>query len=96
MLCCLGYSDRVVASFAQQIQSEYYGGNQYMPIEVIALEDFIASTKTETETTTQAYTWYAMFHSFFLIKSNKMVPQLFHTANTELHFWINGTLCLLR
>ena len=27
VLCCRDYSERVVASFSNQIQSEYYGGN---------------------------------------------------------------------
>ena len=27
VLCCHDYAERVVASFANQIQSEYYGGN---------------------------------------------------------------------
>ena len=40
VLCCRGYSERVVTSFARQIQSEYYGGNISMSIEGIALEHF--------------------------------------------------------
>ena len=35
VLCCRDYADRVVASFYHQIQSEYYGGNRSMSIEVI-------------------------------------------------------------
>ena len=31
------YADRVVYSFTNQIQSEYYGGNMYVSIEGIAL-----------------------------------------------------------
>ena len=27
VICCRDYAERVVASFANQIQSEYYGGN---------------------------------------------------------------------
>ena len=34
------YAERVVASFTQQIQSEYYDGNIYVSIEGIALEHF--------------------------------------------------------
>ena len=30
------YAERVVESFSNQIQSEYYGGNRSVPIEVIA------------------------------------------------------------
>ena len=42
VLCRRDYAERVVASFANQIQSEYYGGNIYVSIEVIALERFSA------------------------------------------------------
>ena len=44
VLCRCDYSDRVVAIFAHQIQSEYYGGNRSFSIEVIALEHFSALT----------------------------------------------------
>ena len=39
------YDDRAVASFAHQIQPEYYGGNRFVSIEGIALEHFSAFTK---------------------------------------------------
>ena len=32
-----GYAERVVAKFASQIQSEYYGGNRSVSIEGVAL-----------------------------------------------------------
>ena len=37
VLCLCEYSERVVASFANKIQSEYYGGNRSVSIEGIAL-----------------------------------------------------------
>ena len=40
MLCHRDYSDRVIDIFAHQIKSEYYGGNQSISIEGIALEHF--------------------------------------------------------
>ena len=40
VLCCRYYAERVVASFANQVQSEYYGGNRSVSIEGIALENF--------------------------------------------------------
>ena len=43
ILCCRDYAERVVASFADQIQSEYYGGNRSVSIEGIALEIFSAA-----------------------------------------------------
>ena len=36
VLCRRDYAERVVASFANQIQSEYYGGNRSVSIEGIA------------------------------------------------------------
>ena len=32
VLCCRDYAERLVASFANQIKSEYYGGNIYVSI----------------------------------------------------------------
>ena len=37
VLCCREYTERVVASFSNQIKSEYYGGNRSVYIEGIAL-----------------------------------------------------------
>ena len=37
VLCLRDYAERVVASFANKIQSEYYGGNRSVSIEGIAL-----------------------------------------------------------
>ena len=34
ILCCRDYAEQVVSSFSQQIQSEYYGRNISMFIEV--------------------------------------------------------------
>ena len=42
---CWDYSESLVASFAHQIQSEYYGGNRSVSIKGIALEHFSASDK---------------------------------------------------
>ena len=42
VLCCRDYAERVAASFFNQIQSEYYGGNISVSIEGIALEHIIA------------------------------------------------------
>ena len=46
MLCRCDYSERVVASFPHQIQSEYYGGNRTVSIEGITLEHFSALPQT--------------------------------------------------
>ena len=46
------YSERVVASFANKIQSEYYGGNRSVSIEGIALENFSAVTQAGINSST--------------------------------------------
>ena len=43
VLCRRDYAERVVASFDNQIQYEYYVGNRYVSIEGIALENFSAA-----------------------------------------------------
>ena len=40
LLCRCDYAERLVVSFANQIQSEYYVGNRSVSIEGIALEHF--------------------------------------------------------
>ena len=52
----------MVASFAHQIQSEYYGVNISVSIEGIPLEYFSAPTHTETEGTPQERTRHDVFH----------------------------------
>ena len=42
VLCCHDYAKMVVASFSNQIQSEYYGVNRSFSIEGIELEHFSA------------------------------------------------------
>ena len=43
--CRCDYSEMVVAIFAHQLQSEYYGGNISMPVKGITLEIFSLSPK---------------------------------------------------
>ena len=64
MLRCCDYSERLVASFAHQIKSEYCGNNRYLSIEGIAFEHFSAPTQNETATTPQSRKHRAMIHSF--------------------------------
>ena len=80
VLCCRGYSERVVASFANQIQSEYYGGNRSVSIEGIALEHFSAAPQADINSTTPSRLRHAVFHSFYLTIANRMLPLLLHTV----------------
>ena len=64
MLCCCDYAETVVAIFAHQIKSEYYGGNRYFSIESILLERFSAPTQTETSVASQACIRHYVLHSF--------------------------------
>ena len=49
MLCHRYYAEIYVAIFTNQIDYEYYGSNQYVSIEVIALDHFSEPTQTESE-----------------------------------------------
>ena len=64
VLCCLDYAERVVASFANQIQSEYYGGNRSVSIEGIALEHFSAAPQSDINSSLLPCPMHAVFHSF--------------------------------
>ena len=74
------YSERVVVSFSNQIESEYYGGNISLSIEVILLEHLSALPKTDIISTTPSHQRHAVFHSFYLKIANRMLPLLLHTA----------------
>ena len=47
VLCRRDYADRLVSSFSNQIQSEYYGGNISVSLEGIALENFNVATQAD-------------------------------------------------
>ena len=64
ILCRRDYDERVVASFANQIKSEYYGGNRSLSIEGIALEHFSAATQADINSSTLSHPRHAVFHSF--------------------------------
>ena len=65
MLCCRDYAERVVASYAHQIQPYYYGGNISLSIEVIVFEHFSELTQTEIKASTKPCPLHAAFHSLF-------------------------------
>ena len=96
LLCRLDYAEIVVASFTHQIHYEYYGGNRSVYIEGIALEHFSVPTKKiYKENQKHAYVMLCFIH-FFLMTANIILPQLLHTENASLKFWINETLCRIR
>ena len=80
-LCRRDYADRVVASFANQIKSEYYGGNTSVSIEVITLEHFSALPNVNINSTTQSRQINAVFHFFHLMIANRILPLLLYTAS---------------
>ena len=75
----LDYADRLVASFANQIQSEYYGGNRSVSIEVIALEHFCALPQTKINSSTKPCPRHAVF-CYFLLDNSKQ-----NAATTTAH-----------
>ena len=64
VLCRHDYAERVVASFANQIKSEYYGGNRYVSIEGIVLEHFSAAPKADNNSSKISWQSHAVFHCF--------------------------------
>ena len=86
VLCRRDYAERVVASFSNQIQYEYYGGNRSVSIEVIALEHFSAATKADNNSSTISCQRHAVFNSFYMKIENRILPLLQHTANNWCHF----------
>ena len=81
VLCRHDYAERVLASFANQVQSEYYGGNRYVSIEGIALEQFSAVPQKNINSTTPSRQCHAVFHYFYLMIANRMLKLLLHTAS---------------
>ena len=81
VLCFRDYSKRVIASFANQIKLEHYGGNRYVYIEGFILENFSALRKADIKSSTISCQRHAVFHSFYLKTSNRMLLLLLHTAN---------------
>ena len=59
-----GYAEGLVAIFDHQIQSEYYGGNRSVSIEVISLETFSALPQTEINSSTKICPRHKVFHYF--------------------------------
>ena len=84
MLCSRDYAKRVVASFAHQIQSKYYGENISVSIEGIALEHLSALPQTEINSFTKSCPRHAVFHYLFQMIAIKMLPLLPHTENVLL------------
>ena len=69
--CCRYYAEILVASFAHQMQSEYYGGNQSVSIEGIALDKFSAPTLIETSSTPKECTHHTVFSFIFFSDDSK-------------------------
>ena len=64
VLCRRDYVERLVASFSNQIHSEYCGGNRYLSIEGIALENFSAAPQADMNSSTLSCPRHAVFHYF--------------------------------
>ena len=79
LLCCCGYDEIIVSSFAQQIEYEYYGGNRSVSIDGNSLENFSASTQYNKEVPDKEVSRKSGFHSFFSNDSKK------YSATTAAH-----------
>ena len=76
VLCCRYYAKRVVASFANQIKSEYYGVNISVSIEGVVLEHFSVAPQADINSTTPSIPCHEVFH-YFLSDDSKLQ----HTTN---------------
>ena len=64
VICRRYYTERLVASFANKIKYEYYGGNRSVSIEGISLEHFSAASQADINSSTLSHPRHAVFHSF--------------------------------
>ena len=64
VLFCSDYENRVVTSFSHQNQSEYYGRNKYVSIEVTALEHFSDKKQPLPLYALPPHTRNELFHTF--------------------------------
>ena len=64
MFFVAGIMLRVVASFANQIKSEEYGGKISVSIEVIALGHFSLASQADINSTSPSCQRHAVFHYF--------------------------------
>ena len=81
VLCCRDQAERVVASFAHQVQSEYYGVNRFMFIEGISLEHFNALPQTEIYSSTNACPRNVVFN--YLLPDNRKQDAATTTAHIK-------------
>ena len=81
VMCRRDYAERVVSSFANEIQSEYYGGNRYLSIEGIVLEKFSALLKADINSTTPSCQRHEVFHFFYPTIANRIMVLLLHIAS---------------
>ena len=75
------FSKRVVSRFANQIQSEYYGGNISVSIEGISLEHFSAAPQADINSSTISRQRHAVFHSF--LYDNSKQDSVTTTSNSK-------------
>ena len=81
VLCRRDYDDRVVASFAHQIKSEYYDVNRSVYIKGIPLEHFIALPQTEINSSKKSYPCHAVLH--FSLSDDSKQDAATNTAHIE-------------
>ena len=65
------YKDRIVSIFAHQIKSEYYGGNCYVSIGGIAVDNFSVSNHSSSSLTSEIVSCQAFFNLCYWTIANK-------------------------
>ena len=75
LLCRQDYAERLVTSFANQIQSEYYVANISVYIEGIVLKHFSYPQQPRLMSEIFNLSLHAVFHYFCPMTANNMLPQ---------------------
>ena len=84
VLCQSDYAELLVSSFDHQIKYEYYGGNMYISIYGIALEQFSTSQQPSSFLEPGNVSLHAVCHYLFLTTENSILKLQLHTLNTPL------------
>ena len=83
VLCYCDYSESVVASFAHEIKSEYYGENISVSLEVIVLEHSSALPQTGIKSSTKSFPRHEVLY-YFLSDDSKQYALT--TTSHSKHF----------
>ena len=83
--CRRDYAERVVASFSNQIQSEYYGGNRSVSIEGIALENFSTAPQVDINSYSFSRPRHAVLVAASYLLSSDKKYEILHAVDVKMN-----------